>query len=109
LERGEGHGALAVECQDLRVQHEAAGDRPERVEQLGIPPGDAVEGARVELDPVLGLVHLGADAVIFVLDDVRRRKTLRHFREVEHGRREHHPDRTEVRERRLAQRVVLRA
>ena len=80
-----------------------------RVEQLGIPPGDAVEGARVELDAVPGLVHLRAHAVVLVLDDVRRRKALRHLREVEHRRREHHPDRAEMRERRLVERAVFRA
>ena len=75
----------------------------------GYATGDAVERARIELDAVAGLVHLRANAVVLVLDDVWRWEALRDFGEVEHGRREHHPDRAEVRERRLVERAVLRA
>ena len=93
LEGRERHRAVAVEGEDLRVEHEAAGDRLQRLQQLGIAPGDAVEGARVHLDAVAGLVHLRAHAVVLVLDDVRRPEALRDLGEVEHRRREHHADR----------------
>ena len=54
-------------------------------------------------------MHLRADAVVLVLDDVWRRKALLDLVELQDRRREHHPDRKEVRERRLRERAVLRA
>ena len=54
-------------------------------------------------------MHLRADAVVFVLDDVRRREPLLDLRELQDGRGEHHADRQEMGERRLSERPVLRA
>ena len=111
LERREGNGALRrrVEAEDLGVEHVRAGHRGERVEQLGVALRHAIERPRVQLDAVAILVHLRADAVVLVLDHVRRREALLDLRQIEHRRREHHSDRREMRERRLFERAVLRA
>ncbi len=54
-------------------------------------------------------MDLCAHAVVFVLHDVRGGEALRDLGQLEDRRREHHPDRREVRQRRLGQRAVLRA
>ena len=54
-------------------------------------------------------MDLRPDPVVLVLHDVRRRESLPDFVELQHGRREHHADRREVREGRLGERVVARA
>src|SRR5438094_2489159 len=109
LKVGERHRLSLGEREHLAVDHVCAGNREEGRHQLRVTVGNAVERARVELDAVTGFVHLRADAVVLVLDDVWRRKALLDLVELQDRRREHHPDRKEVRERRLRERAVLRA
>ena len=54
--------ARRLRGEDLRVEDERR-YRLQRVEQLGVAPRDAVEGARVHLDALAGLVDLRANAV----------------------------------------------
>src|SRR5438093_22858 len=109
LKVGERHRLSLGEREHLAVDHVCAGNREEGRHQLRVTVGNAVERARVELDAVTGFVHLRADAVVLVLDDVWRRKALLDLVELQDRRCEHHPDRKEVRERRLRERAVLRA
>ena len=109
MEVGEGNGPALGKGEHLTVDDVASGDPEERRHELGIAIGDAVERSGVELDAISGFVHLSADAVVLVLDDVGRRESFSDFLELQDRRGEHHPDRQEVRERRLGERPVLRA
>jgi len=109
LEIGERDGSAFGEGEHLSVDHVGPRDREQRRHQLRVAVGDAVERAGVKLHAVTGLVHLRADAVVLVFDDVGRGKTLLDLFELQNRRRKHHPDRQEVRERRLRERPVFRA
>ena len=107
LEPGERDGPpLRVEREHLGVEDERPRQGEQWPDELGESCRHAVERPRVQLDPVALLVHLRADAVVLVLDDVRRREPPLDLDEVQDRGREHHPDRREVDEPRLVERAV---